>query len=310
MKFKEIYLAAGCFWGNESYFKKVVGIKDTEVGYANGTTDVATYETIRATDHAETLKIVYDISKISLEEILLHFFRIIDPLSVNKQGGDHGRQYRTGIYYKDESDLPIIMKVYNYYEKKLGKLAVEVCPLKNFVEAEEYHQDFLDKNPTGYCHINPHLADEPLITGDYKMKSDGELKGELDELSYHVMRENGTEHAGTSDLNDEYRRGIYVDKITKEPLFVSDTKFNAGCGWPSFSKPILSDNVVYKEDTSYGMHRIEVRSKAGDNHLGHVFNDGPLDKGGLRYCINGAAIEFIPYEEMEERGYGEYLPLV
>ena len=154
------------------------------------------------------------------------------------------------------------------------------------------------------------MADEPLIVGDYKMKSDDELKAEMDELSYAVMREDKTERAGTSELNAEYRRGIYVDKITGEPLFASSTKFNAGCGWPSFSRPILQDKINYLEDTSHGMIRTEVRSRAGDNHLGHVFNDGPADQGGLRYCINGAAITFIPYEEMDERGYGEYKPLV
>lgn len=310
MKFKEIYLAAGCFWGNEGYFRRVPGIKETEVGYVNGKTDQTDYKSLRETDHAEALKIIYDISKISLEEILLHFFRIIDPKSVNKQGGDVGRQYRTGIYYKDSEDYGKIMKVYKYFEGKLGELAVEVEPLKNYVVAEEYHQDYLVKNPGGYCHINPFLADEPLILGDYKMKAEEEIKAELDELSYRVMRESGTERAGTSELNEEFRRGIYVDKITGEPLFVSDTKFNAGCGWPSFSRPILGENIVYLEDNSHGMRRVEVRSKAGDNHLGHVFTDGPLEMGGLRYCINGCAITFIPYEEMEERGYGEYLPLV
>lgn len=310
MKHRIIYLAAGCFWGTEGYFKKIAGIEDTEVGYANGKTDYTNYQEVDATDHAETLKIIYDISKISLQEILLHYFRIIDPKSVNKQGGDRGRQYRTGIYYTDEGDMAAIMSVYRYFEEKLGDLAVEVQPLKNFVKAEDYHQDYLDNNPTGYCHVNLALAHEPLIVGDYKMKSDDELKAEMDELSYAVMREDKTERAGTSELNAEYRRGIYVDKITGEPLFASSTKFNAGCGWPSFTRPILQDKINYLKDTSHGMIRTEVRSRAGDNHLGHVFNDGPADQGGLRYCINGAAITFIPYEEMDERGYGEYKPLV
>ena len=124
------------------------------------------------------------------------------------------------------------------------------------------------------------------------------------------MRENGTEHPNTSKLNDEHRQGIYVDKLTGEPLFSSSEKFDSGCGWPSFSKPILSKNVNYNRDNSHGMRRTEVRSCGGDNHLGHVFNDGPIEKGGLRYCINGVALRFIPLEKMKEEGYEDYIPLV
>ena len=192
-----------------------------------------------------------------------------------------------------------------YEEGRLGKLAVEISPIKNFVKAEDYHQDYLDKNPLGYCHVNLSLADDPII--DDKREFLNKNKREvLDDISYEVMAKSGTERPFTSDLNHEYRKGIYVDKLSRKPLFVSSDKFDAGCGWPSFSRPILSTYLDEEVDTSYGMVRTEVRSKSSDSHLGHVFTDGPTDMGGLRYCINGAALDFIPYEDMDEEGYADY----
>lgn len=302
---KTIYLAGGCFWGVEGYFQRINGVVNTETGYANGKTNDTDYEHIVITDHAETVKVEYDYSKISLEEILLHYFRIIDPTSVNKQGNDIGRQYRTGIYYEKGEDEDIIKKVMDFESKKYGKLAVETQKLKNFVLAEEYHQDYLDKNPNGYCHINLNLAKQPLIEEDLKFVQKKTIS-ELDELSRLVMFDSATERPFSSPLNDEYRKGIYVDKLTGEPLFASKDKFDSGCGWPSFSKPILSDKIEERIDKSHGMIRTEVRSKNSDVHLGHVFTDGPKEKGGLRYCINGASLEFITYEEMDAKGYGEY----
>ena len=143
---KTIYLAGGCFWGVEGYFRRINGVVNTETGYANGKTKDTDYEHLKSTDHAETVKVEYDRSKISLEEILLHYFRIINPTSVNKQGNDIGRQYRTGIYYEKNEDAKIVEKVMDYERKKHGKLAVESQKLKNFVMAEEYHQDYLEKN--------------------------------------------------------------------------------------------------------------------------------------------------------------------
>lgn len=283
---KKIYLAAGCFWGAQAYFKKIDGVVNTKVGYANGKTEDTDYTRVSSTDHAETLMVEYDEKRISLRKILLHYFRIIDPTSVNRQGEDVGRQYRTGIYYTDENDKDMIDNVYRYYEDKFGGIVVEVKPLQNFILAEDYHQDYLDKNPNGYCHVDLSLLN-------------------LDEESYSIMKENNTERPFSSELNKENRDGIYVDKQTKEPLFSSKDKFYAGCGWPSFRKPI-GDSVDYLEDHSYGMDRVEVRSKSGDNHLGHVFNE----EQGLRYCINGKSLEFIPYEDMKKRGYEEYMKFV
>ncbi|NMW85701.1 peptide-methionine (R)-S-oxide reductase MsrB [Peptoniphilus sp. AGMB00490] len=304
---KVIYLAGGCFWGTEAYFKKLKGIVKTLVGYANGDSDETNYEIVSRTDHAETVKIYYDFSKISLTEILLHYFRIINPKSINRQGNDIGRQYRTGIYWeeRDINSEKIVKDFIEYEEEKIGKVAVEVSPIKNFVKAEEYHQDYLDKNPNGYCHINLNSAEDPIIDDDRKFVEKNKREF-LDDISYDVMERAGTERPFTSELNKEYRRGIYVDKLSKKPLFSSRDKFDAGCGWPSFSRPIVSNYLEERKDTSLGMLRTEVKSKSSDSHLGHVFEDGPVDRGGLRYCINGAALEFIPYEEMDDRGYCEY----
>ncbi|MDY2960598.1 MAG: peptide-methionine (R)-S-oxide reductase MsrB [Hornefia sp.] len=324
---RAIYLAGGCFWGVEGYFKKLPGVYNTETGYANGKTSEASYNKLKMSDHAETVKIEYDMSRISLTELLLHYFRIIDPKSVNKQGNDEGRQYRTGIYYPtlkgennnktftDSDKLSAshlkevqssIKNFLEYESKKHGKLAVENQELKNFVRAEDYHQDYLEKNPNGYCHINLDLADKPLNDRDYPVPNNEELKKKLGSHAYNIMKKNDTERPFSSPLNDQHKKGIYVDKITGEPLFSSSDKFESGCGWPSFSKPILSGKTIEKNDTSHGMNRTEVRTKGSDSHLGHVFNDGPAEKGGLRYCINGAALEFIPYEKMDERNYGFY----
>lgn len=304
---KVIYLAGGCFWGAEAYFKKLSGVAKTLVGYANGDSDETNYEIVARTDHAETVKIYYDFSRISLTEILLHYFRIINPKSINRQGNDIGRQYRTGIYWEDgdsESE-EIVRDFIKYEEEKIGKVAVEISTLKNFVKAEDYHQDYLDKNPGGYCHVNLSSAEDPIIDDDRKFVEKNK-RDYLDDLSYNVMENAGTERPFTSKLNDEYRKGIYVDKLSKKPLFASSDKFDSACGWPSFSRPIVSNYLDESVDTSFGMVRTEVKSKSSNSHLGHVFPDGPSDRGGLRYCINGAALEFIPFEEMDERGYSDY----
>ena len=187
------------------------------------------------------------------------------------------------------------------------KIAVEVAPLKNFVRAEEYHQDYLGKNPGGYCHIDLRLAKKPLEDDEkFKVQSKEELKKNLTELQYQVTQEKATERPFSSEYDKNYKKGIYIDIVSKKPLFSSTDKFDAGCGWPSFSKPITTDAIAYAQDDSHGMQRVEVSSRVGGSHLGHVFEDGPREKGGMRYCINGASLEFIPLEEMDARGYGEY----
>ncbi|MBF1011272.1 MAG: peptide-methionine (R)-S-oxide reductase MsrB, partial [Lachnoanaerobaculum sp.] len=210
------------------------------------------------------------------------------------------------IYYTDESQLPVIKAAIEREQRKYNeKIAVEVLPIENFYIAEEYHQDYLDKNPNGYCHINLSSAYEPIVRSEkYKRKNDDELKESLTPLQYDVTVNAATERPFDNEFNSNFERGIYVDITSGEPLFFSTDKFESGCGWPSFSKPIQKDLVKYSEDLSLGRRRIEVRSNVADAHLGHVFDDGPSELGGLRYCINSAALRFIPLDKMDEEGYG------
>ena len=309
---REIYLAGGCFWGVEGYFQRIAGVSGTDTGYANGKTDDTDYQRIGNTDHAETVRIVYEPGIVSLQELLAHYFRIIDPLSVNKQGNDRGRQYRTGIYYSSESDAAKVKKFVAFMQKKYSKpIAVEIQPLKNFILAEDYHQDYLKKNPNGYCHINLGQASAPLYDeSKFKAPSKVDLKKTLSAIQYSVTQEKATERPFSSEYDKFDEKGIYVDIVTGKPLFSSADKYDAGCGWPSFTKPITTQALRYLNDGSYGMERTEVVSQTGGAHLGHVFDDGPQDEGGLRYCINGASLRFVPYDKMEKQGYGDYIPYV
>ncbi|MDB8642452.1 peptide-methionine (R)-S-oxide reductase MsrB [Streptococcus australis] len=305
----EIYLAGGCFWGLEEYFSRIPGVEQTTVGYANGQVETTNYQLIKETDHAETVQVVYDPDKITLRAILLYFFRVIDPLSINKQGNDRGRQYRTGVYYLDEADRQVIAQVFAEQEEQLGhKIAVELEPLRHYILAEDYHQDYLKKNPGGYCHIDVTDAAQPLIDPAAYQKPDQEtLKAKLTAEQYQVTQESATERPFHNAYDQTFEEGIYVDITTGEPLFFAKDKFDSGCGWPSFSRPIAKDVIHYYQDHSHGMERIEARSRTGNAHLGHVFTDGPKDQGGLRYCINSASLCFIPKEEMEREGYGYLL---
>ena len=306
----EIYLAGGCFWGLEEYFSRISGVLQTSVGYANGQVETTNYQLIKETDHAETVQVVYDEKVVSLREILLYYFRVIDPLSVNQQGNDRGRQYRTGIYYLEEADLPTINTVVREQELLIGrKIAVEVEKLRHYILAEDYHQDYLKKNPGGYCHIDVRDAEKPLIdAADYEKPSQAVLRENLSEESYRVTQEAATEAPFSNAYDQTFEEGIYVDITTGEPLFFAKDKFASGCGWPSFSRPISKELIHHYQDLSHGMERIEVRSRSGNAHLGHVFTDGPQELGGLRYCINSASLRFIAKDEMEEAGYGYLLP--
>ena len=306
----EIYLAGGCFWGLEEYFSRISGVLQTSVGYANGQVETTNYQLIKETDHAETVQVIYDEKVVSLREILLYYFRVIDPLSVNQQGNDRGRQYRTGIYYLEEADLPTINTVVREQELLIGrKIAVEVEKLRHYILAEDYHQDYLKKNPGGYCHIDVRDAEKPLIdAADYEKPSQAVLRENLSEESYRVTQEAATEAPFSNAYDQTFEEGIYVDITTGEPLFFAKDKFASGCGWPSFSRPISKELIHYYQDLSHGMERIEVRSRSGNAHLGHVFTDGPQELGGLRYCINSASLRFIAKDEMEEAGYGYLLP--
>lgn len=315
---KVIYFAGGCFWGTEHFFQQVRGVVHTEVGYANGNTKKPTYKqvTTGTTGFAEAVKVTYDPKAIDFELLIDLFLQTIDPTTLNRQANDVGTQYRSGIYYVDKEDQFIITQKINELAKQYTKeIVVEVEPLRNFYDAETYHQKYLDKNPGGYCHIGADLFElarkaNPKKKQVYQRQEKEVLKQTLSPIQYEVTQNNGTEQAYSNELWKEFREGIYVDITTGEPLFISTDKYDAGCGWPSFTKPIDTKLVEEKEDNTHGMQRTEVRSATGDAHLGHVFNDGPKDKGGLRYCINGASLRFIPKEEMKAQGYEKYIPLL
>ena len=316
-----IYLAGGCFWGVEAYFQRIAhtqstpAILSTQVGYAQGRTAVTTYYDLHLTDHAETLKLTYDAFAISLAEILAHFFRLIDPVSVNRQGNDRGRQYRTGIYYEagdDDARRQAERSLAQLQTHHAQPLAIELAEVKNFVPAEEYHQSYLAHNPRGYCHIDLRLADIPLQLSPEPLAKPSleELRERLSPMAFHVTQEEGTEPPRSSEFDQCDERGIYVDIVSGQALFSSRDKFDAGCGWPSFTRPILSTALHYNADYRLARKRIEVKSACAQSHLGHVFPDGPASAGGLRYCIDGAALRFIPEKQMADEGYGDFLPFL
>lgn len=324
---RTIYLAGGCFWGVEAYFERIDGVLDAVSGYANGRTENPSYEDVvyRNTGHAETVKVVYNPDKLSLDDILQYYFRIIDPTSLNKQGNDRGVQYRTGVYTTDTAEQAVVAAALTQLQERYKRpVVVENTALEHFYEAEQYHQDYLMKNPNGYCHVDLSKADEPLPgkaeqvekyqqgfdASRFEKPDSKTLQQRLSREQYQVTQNNGTERAFSHRYDELFEPGLYVDIVSGEPLFSSSDKYQSGCGWPSFVKPVNASVITEKTDTSYNMRRIEVRSQVADSHLGHVFNDGPRDRGGLRYCINGASLDFIPKAQMQERGYGQWLQYI
>ena len=307
---RTIYLAGGCFWGVQRFFDQFEGVLSTEVGYANGPDQAVSYEEVCASSgHAEAVKVTYDPAAISLTDLLDYYFLVIDPTSVNRQGNDTGIQYRTGIYFTDPDQLPEIEAVYEREEQKAQqRLAVEVAPLENFFSAEEYHQKYLEKNPAGYCHIPKRyftIRDQKAET----VESEAELKGRIGQVAYEVTQHAATERPFSGEYDDFFSEGVYVDVVSGKPLFSSKDKYDSGCGWPAFTRPIGSDVLTERADTAYGMLRTEVISTSANSHLGHVFDDGPEQAGGRRYCINSAALRFIPKDLLEEEGFGHLLSL-
>lgn len=293
---REIYFAGGCFWGVEGYFKAIPGIKETDTGYANGKTNSTSYRELRDSGHAETVKIIYDSSIVSLQELMAHYFRIINPTSLNKQGNDEGCQYRTGIYYTDISLEDEIKKFIDFMQKRYEKkILVEVLPLKNFVLAEEYHQDYLQKNPGGYCHIDLALSTKPLYDeAKFASPPKEDLKKTLTEIQCGVIQEKPAEKSFAIDYENFEADGIYTDIITGKPLFSSRDKCGAGCGWIGFTKPITTSALMYLQDKSLGLNKTEA----------------VLKTGGVNYCISDSALKFVPYSEMLQKGYDDYLPYV
>lgn len=311
-----IYLAGGCFWGLEKLMQSIPGVIDAQSGYANGTGKAdAKYQTILGgkTGFRETVRVEYDPAKVSLDHLLLAYFYVIDPTVLNKQGNDTGTQYQTGIYYTNTQVQAVVERIVELERGRHKVFAVEVGPLKNYYPAEEYHQNYLDKNPGGYCHISPAkiklLSSLKIDAGAYKKPAAETIRDKLTAEQFQVTQQNGTERPFHNEFWDKFAKGIYVDIVTGEPLFSSTDKYQSSCGWPAFTKPIEVPLLVERKDTSYGMVRTEVRSRSGDSHLGHVFTGDRESPNGVRYCINSASLRFIPYEQMESEGYGYLLDL-
>lgn len=304
--------AGGCFWCMVKPFHKYEGVERVISGYTGGHVDNPTYQQVcsETTGHLEAVEITFDPEVISYEELLRIYWRQIDPTDGGGQFNDRGESYRPAIFYHSEEQRAAAERSKQEVEDS-GRfdrsIEVDIRPAKTFWEAEDYHQDYYKKNPFRYEMYRVGSGRAKFIKEAWSdRKQQQALRERLTPMQYKVTQENGTEPPFQNEYWDEEREGLYVDIVDGTPLFTSHDKFQSNCGWPSFSRPIEERLVDLNMDTSHHMVRTEVRSKHGDSHLGHVFDDGPKELGGLRYCINSAALRFIPVEELEEAGYGEY----
>lgn len=306
--------AGGCFWCMVTPFNELPGIEQVVSGYTGGHTENPTYEEVcsETTGHAEAVQITFNPKLFPYEQLVELFWRQIDPTDPGGQFADRGASYRTAIFYHTEEQR----RIAEQSKQRLAESGVfdkpivtEVVPATTFYPAEEYHQDFYRKNPFRYKTYRQGSGRDSFLAQHWQRAKDpAELKQRLTPMQFEVTQNNGTEPPFRNEYWDHEEEGIYVDIVSGEPLFSSRDKYDAGCGWPSFTRPIIPYHIEEKLDLSHGMTRIEVRSREADSHLGHVFDDGP-GPAGLRYCINSAALRFIPKDRMAEEGYGAFLGL-